>query len=108
MTPLAREMLENYRQMMPRSTVTFRRAGEADCPARARVAGVAPDELVGGLDQTVRTMIVMAEDIKFASPLRRGDRVIMANGDNLLIEVCDADKRSVDGTLIAYEVTVMG
>ncbi len=108
MTPAAKEMLQTYREIMPRSTVTFLRNGEADCPARARVAGLAPDELVGGLDQTVRTMIVMAEDIKFASPLRRGDRVIMANGDILVVEVCDADKRSVDGTLIAYELTVMG
>jgi len=108
MTPLAREMLQNYRELMPRATVTFRRKGEADCPARAKVSGLPPEELVGGLEQTVRTMIVMAEDIKFVSPLRRGDRAVMANGDVLTVETCDADKRRVDGTLIAYELTVMG
>ncbi len=108
MTPKALRMLQTYRQLMPRATVTFKRVGEADCPARARVEGLPPDELVGGLDQLVRRMIVLAEDITFASPLRRGDKAVMANGDILTIEVCDADKRCVDGTVIAYELTAIG
>jgi uncharacterized phiE125 gp8 family phage protein len=108
MTPRARQMLQAYHEDMPSSTVTLRRSGEADCQARARISGVRTDELIGGLDQTVRTAIVLASQVTFGTPLRRGDKLITPAGEHLTIEICDADTRSVDGILIAYELTVMG
>lgn len=101
-------MLQAYHEEMPHSTVTLRRQGEADCVARARISDVRTDELVGGLDQTVRTVIVMARQVTFAGGLKRGDEVVTPSGDVLRIEICDADTRRVDGILIAYELTVMG
>lgn len=107
MTPLAREMLENYRQLMPARRVTFRRDGVPDVQARAKVSDFSEAEIVAGIQEGQRKLIVFAPDVTWAEPLREGDLAILETGE-LYINTVDDERRRVDGTLIAYEVTASG
>ena len=88
--------------------VHLRRDGETDCSVRARIRQEGSEELVGGLDQEVRRILVLAADVTFATPLRAGDQIVLSDNSILTIERCDADTH-VDGeTLLAYELVATG
>jgi hypothetical protein len=79
---------------------------------RARVVGSKPEELVGGIKQGDRHLIVLAEDVEtsgFPVPFKTGglDKVIV-RGKALNISVVDDSTRRIAGTLIAYDITATG
>jgi hypothetical protein len=78
---------------------------------RARVTGYEPNELVGGVIQGDRKLIVSGEDIIGAGgitlPLVKGDKVIV-RGRELNIEAADDSSRRVQGVLVAIELQVRG
>jgi hypothetical protein len=76
----------------------------------ARVTGYGPDELIGGIVQGDRKLIVLADDLiarQFPLPLRKGDKAII-RGRECNIEAPDDNTRRVQGVLIAYELQVRG
>lgn len=96
--------------------ITLRRivAGGAPIEAevRARVTGYQPAELVGGIKQGDRRVIVLAEDVEatgFPTPFSTGgsDKTVVG-GKALNIEVVDDSTRRVGGALIAYDITARG
>lgn len=107
MTPRAREMLQAYAEEMPRRRITFRRDGAPDVEARAKVSDFSEAEIVAGIQEGQRKLIVFASDVTWAEPLREGDLAILETGE-LYINTVDDERRRVDGTLIAYEVTASG
>lgn len=77
--------------------------------ARARVVGYKPNELVGGIVQGDKRVILYADDVGSLSPLKLTDKIIEANTDReLSIVALDASTRKVGDTLIAYELAVRG
>ncbi|MGE0290328.1 MAG: hypothetical protein AB7I42_24910 [Bradyrhizobium sp.] len=81
-----------------------------DAEVRARVMGYEPTELVGGVIQGDRKLIVLAEDMIAAQvplDLRKGDKAVI-RGKECNIEAADDNKRRVAGALIAYELQVRG
>lgn len=107
MTPRAREMMQAYCEEMPRRRVTFRRDGFPDVQARTKVSDFNEAEIVAGIQEGQRKLIVFAPDITWADPLREGDLAVLETGE-LYINTVDDERRRVDGTLIAYEVTASG
>lgn len=87
-------------------TITLRRTGQSDQSVRARVTGYEPEELVGGIQQGDRKVIVLAEDVTGFTP-RKGDLVIL-RGAPLSIQAVDDSTRRVAGTLVAYELVARG
>lgn len=92
-------------------TITLRRLVPGGPPAeldvRARVTGFAPDELVGGIDQGDRKVILLAEDMTWTEAPAAGDKLVIR--DQLLtIASVDDSTRRVAGTLIAYEMRATG
>lgn len=87
-------------------------AEPTEVTVRARVTGYAPHELVGGVQQGDRKVVLLAEDVAaadFPEPIRPGGKdKIVVDGRVLNIEVVDDHTRSVDGVLIAYELAVRG
>lgn len=76
----------------------------------ARVLGYDPDELVGGVQQGDKRIILLAEDIgSFPLPFReRGSDKIVVRGTELTIQAVDDSTRRVAGTLIAYDIRARG
>ncbi|WP_062206785.1 hypothetical protein [Aureimonas sp. AU12] len=107
MTPRAREMLQAYHEEMPRWRIALRRDGEADCQARAKVVDFDEAEIVGGIQEGKRKLLVLASGVTWSDPLREGDLAIV-DGAELYVNTVDDQRRRVDGTLIAYEVTAGG
>lgn len=117
MTPA--QMKASYRRMMDMvgEDITLRRytasgsnPAKTDKTVRARVTGYAPDELVGGITQGDRRIIVLSEDVaaqSFPEPILRSDKVVV-RGKELAIVVIDDNTRRLAGTLIAYEFTARG
>ena len=115
MTPA--QAIASYRRKLKDTVVIRRYANVAgphrpwfDAEVRARVMGFAPDELVGGIVQGDRRLIVLAEDLiarQFPLPLRKGDKAII-RGRECNIEAPDDNTRRVQGVLIAYELQVRG
>lgn len=108
-----------YRRQLGRhgEDVTLRRvnaspASPTEATVRARVTGYAPDELVGGVQQGDRKVVVLAEDVAaagFPEPIQPGGRDKIVVRDRVLnVEAVDDNTRRVDGVLIAYELTVRG
>lgn len=103
-----------YRRMLARygETITLRtftgsgatRVG-TDVSVRARVRDYAPAELVGGLQQGDREVIVLAEDVPTAP--RKGDQVVV-RGRTLNIQAVDDSTRRDGSTLLAYVLTARG
>lgn len=99
-------------------TVTLRRINPSPTPSTdksvlARVVGYAPNELVGGIQQGDRKVIVLAEDVEntgFPVPIKTGgsDKIVLASGRVLNIQAVDDNTRRVGGILIAYEITARG
>ena len=108
---------EEWRQEMRKGEIiTLRRndfdAGVQTCKARAIVTGYQPDELVGGIDQGARKVIIFADDVTFATPLVEGDQILLREGQpgakTLTIEDADDSTHRIAGDLIVYEVTARG
>jgi hypothetical protein len=115
----AAQARRDYREMLADvgETVTLRRINPAPTPPTeaqvlARVVGYKPEELVGGIKQGDRHLIVLAEDVEltgFPVPFRTGgtDKVIVR--DKVLnIGIVDDSTRRIGGVLIAYDITATG
>jgi len=67
-----------------------------------------PADLVDGLQQRDRTIILMDEDVVssgFPTPIRETvDKVVTRDGRELTIKKVDDDTRRIAGVLIAYEI----
>jgi|SRR5215207_5533301 len=106
-----------YRRMMAAGeSITLRRNVSGGSPIvsqafPAKIVAYSEDELVAGIDQRSRKVIVLAEDVYksgFPLPIRKGDKVV-SHGRALNIEDIDDDTRRADGgILIAYGFRVMG
>jgi hypothetical protein len=117
MTP--EEVKATYRQFLDEvgETVSLRRytgAGASrpsfDATVKARVTEFAPHELVGGITQGDRKLIVLAQDLfdaQWPVPPKKGDKAIV-RGRELNIEGVDDNTRRVSGVLAAYEIVVRG
>ena len=82
----------------------------ADYRVRAKVAGYAPEQLVGAIQQGDRTVIVLAADVsaaQFPVPITSSDKVIV-RGRELAIQSVDDSTRRVGGELVAYEIQARG
>lgn len=100
----------SYRRLFAKAgrRITLRRDGEPDCTALARITLAGDEELVGGLDQNVRRILVLAADVAFSAPLRAGDQVVLSSGSILTIERCDADTHCDGELLLAYDLVATG
>jgi hypothetical protein len=81
-----------------------------DAQVRAKVSGYAPDELVGGIVQGDRRVIILVQDLidrQFAMPILASDKVVV-RGKELAIIAPDDSTRRISGVLIAYELTARG
>jgi hypothetical protein len=83
-----------------------------DKTVRARVTGYAPEELIGGITQADRKVILLAEDVEtsgFPVPIKSGssDRVVV-RGRQMMIAAVDDSTRRIGSTLIAYEIRATG
>lgn len=108
-----------YRRMMNArgETVTIRRysgSGASRAWSEADVVAVVsdfmPHELVGGIVQGDRKIVVLAQDLIDAQApldLRKGDKAVV-RGRELNIEAADDNTRRVAGVLIAFELRVRG
>jgi hypothetical protein len=84
---------------MKGAAVTFQRTGSPDVPAQAKISGYIVDNLVGDIQQARREIRVMASDIPFDPPLKRGDRA-KYGGRVLFVESVDAGTMELAGVLI--------
>lgn len=110
-------MKESYRSMLADlgENVTLRRINVSPTPATdetvlARVKRYEPNELVGGITQADRKVIVMAEDIgAFPVPIKTGgsDKVVVRGRVMNIQEVDDSTCR-YGPELIAYLITARG
>jgi hypothetical protein len=81
-----------------------------DCTVTARVVEYAAHDLVGGIQQGDRKLIVLAQDLfdaQWPAPPKRGDSAIV-RGKEMHVEAVDDNTRRIKGELIAYEVRVRG
>lgn len=93
-----------------RYTGTGQNRPSFDATVRARVIDYTAAELIGGIVQGDRRLIVLAEDLIAAQVplnLRKGDRVVV-RGKELNIEGVDDNTRRVNGVLIAFDLQVRG
>ncbi len=107
MTPRSKRMQASYARELAGRRITLRRGGEPDCLARGRIVGFSEAEIVGGVQEGRRKLIVYAADITWADPLREGD-VALIDGLELYVNAVDDQKRRVDGVLMAYEAEAGG
>lgn len=114
--PAARA-LATYRRMIEAfgETVTLRRlnpspAAATEVTMRARVTGYDPVELVEGVQQGERLVVLMAEDVgSFPVPIEMGgrDRIVIRGTVTTPVAVDDSTRR-IGSVLIAYGVRVIG
>jgi hypothetical protein len=81
-----------------------------DYPARARVRGYVPEEMVGTIIQGDRKAIVYAPDLVdggFPFPVTNNDKLI-ERGKELAILAADQSTRRDDDVLIAIEIQARG
>jgi len=77
---------------------------------RARTVGYEPHELVGGVVQGDRKMIVFADDLiarGMTLPITTSDKAVV-RGKEIAIMAADDSTRRVNGSLIALELQVRG
>lgn len=89
--------------------VTLSRGATA-ATVTARVTGLSSDELISGIDQRNRKVILLAEDLEaegWPDRPKLNDRLTV-RGRTMTVDMVDDDTRRVAGTLIAYELTVIG
>ena len=101
-------------QFGPGETVSLRRvsgAGSGDYSVSGWVMDMDQSDLVGGVSQLRRRMIILADTVTtsgFPTPiLVKKDRVIW-NGKTLAIAAVDDGSRRIQDKLIAYELEVVG
>lgn len=97
------------RSLTDRVTVTRPSTSATATGCRARVTGYQPSDLVGGIIQGDRSMVIFAADLAaagFPQPLAKGDRVTF-DGATLAV-VAGHDARRVDGVTIAWNVQLRG
>lgn len=115
----ASEARSMYRRMIGEigETITLRRnnpspAAPTEVQVRARVTGYRPEELVNGIKQGDRHLIVLAEDVEtsgFPVPFKtNGSDKAIVRGSDLNIGMVDDSTRRVGGVLIAYDITATG
>lgn len=83
----------------------------SDKEALARVVGYGPSELVGGITQGDRRVIVLAEDLEGYSPpfvMTKSDKIYSARFGELQIIGLDDSTRRIDDVLVAYELQCRG
>ena len=117
MTPTQGRAMYRRRMDKDGETVTLRRVNASPTPPTdvsvpARVMGYQPEELVGGINQGQRKVIILAEDVAssgFPAPIRQGgtDKIIV-RGRTLNIQFVDDSTRRIGDTLLAYELTTSG
>lgn len=100
-----------YRRQIDRhgETVTLRRDA-TEATVKARVRGATTEELIAGMDQRQRVVILLADDLAtegWPDRPRQNDELVM-RGRTAIVEESDDDTRRVAGVLIAYEITVLG
>lgn len=81
-----------------------------DVTVTARVVAFEPKDLVGGIQQGDRKLIVLAQDLfdaQWPAPPKKGDAAIV-RGKTLNVEAVDDNTRRIHGELIAYEIQVRG
>lgn len=95
-------------------TVTLRRLSGStagDYEVRARIANIAPADVVGSIQQLKRKAVVSAEDIEssgFPLPfLPKQDRLVWG-GKTLVITAIDDGTRRVQGTIVGYDLELSG
>ncbi|RAI44724.1 hypothetical protein CH341_07785 [Rhodoplanes roseus] len=108
------ETLAAYRAALAEvgETITVRRlnpspAAPTDVQALARITGYDPSEIVPGIQQGDRKVILLAEHVTLTPPLRAGDKLVV-RGRVLNIETVDDSTRRLGGVLVAYELLVRG
>jgi hypothetical protein len=77
---------------------------------RARVTGYQENELVGGIQQGDRKVIMLSEDLVtagFSMPVTANDK-LMLRGKQISIVSVDDSTRRIQGVLIAYEIQARG
>lgn len=95
-------------------TVLLRRqspSGAQDYPVRARIVGYTAQEIAAGVQQGARKVIVLAEDVEssgFPVPIKTRFDAVIAHGLSMTVQMVDDSTRRVAGTLIAYELQVIG
>lgn len=118
MTPT--QVKSTYRRLIDvhGETVALRRysgTGDArtstDYSVKARVVDFEPHELVGGIVQGDRNLIVIAEDVTasgIALPLVATVDKVVVRGKELAIKSVDDNTRRIAGVLVAYEIRAGG
>jgi hypothetical protein len=95
-------------------TITLRRVvpngSPIDVQVRARVTGYAPEELVGGIMQGDRRVVLSASSVAastFPLPIKPNDRIVV-RGRLLNIQDVDESTCRIGGQLVAYEIRATG
>ena len=81
-----------------------------DAKARSQVMGFAPHELIGGVIQGDRKVILYADDLTangLAHPLTTNDKIVVRGVETQIIASDDSTRR-IDGVLVAYVLQVRG
>lgn len=66
-------------------------------------------ELIGAITQGDQAVIVLAEDLEtagFTFPLKTSDKVVVSSFERAIVAF--GERRALDGTLVAYEITARG
>ena len=86
--------------------------GGTSASVRARVSGFKPEELVAGIDQGARRVIVLAEDVPANCYPSKNDKILIRPGTaqqrTLSVTAVDDSTRRVAGELIAFDITAEG
>lgn len=118
MTPA--EVKEIYRQVIGEfgEAVSLRRYSgtgnnrtATDYPVGARVTEYRPDELIGGIVQGDRLVIVLAADVAstgFQLPFVATADKLVVRGRELAIKAIDDNTRRIAGEIVAYEIRAGG
>ena len=94
-----------------RYTGTGRDRLPVDTPVRARVIEYKPDELIGGIVQGERRVLVLAEDVEnsaFTVPFVVTSDKLVIRGVEFTIKSVDDNTRRYQGVLMAYDIRVGG
>ncbi len=78
-----------------------------DYPARARVVGYSPKDIVGNIQQGDRRVIMLVSSLASILPVTTSDKVVV-RGKEITIVAVDDNTRRVGGILIALELQVRG
>lgn len=81
----------------------------ASVTCAARISGFSGSDLSGSVQQGVRNVIVLADDLAgFPLPFVINQDRVVWNGKTLVVKVVDDATRQVQGVIVAYGLTVEG